>query len=843
MSSTAVRSLALMLSVGLVLTWGALLASPANARDRALYIPGQTEATPDGALSMSSNPAGLTTTKGWDMRLQFAAGGPDAQPRGAGWGAFLSTAPLGPFSFGLSLEHDADPVSGLGFISSSAPSWFATQRLGLAAAVKIGERFSIGATSRWTANNGVTLDNSWQVGALYRPWRWLSFSMRASELDSQSYGFSQSQFGLGVGFRPWFGTDRVTFAGDADWRLGGKLQQAGFAAWARITDGWSIALDTRSFLNPDTLATREQRTSLLLRVSFGHIGADLGVNNGSSANSGGMTVGLRVSTDHQPGVREDAAEVARVRLNGALTERSDADGTHLGKLLLTLDWLAQQKGNKIVVLHATDFAGNWAQIEELRAAVAKLRKADKKVVFFSDNLGTRGLALAAACDRIVLAPAGLVSAHGVATDFIGLRESLEKIGVVVETVRFADHKTAPEALTRDEPSEALKEQLQHAVTRSWQNFTEAVALGRDLTPGMVEDILARGATYPEDAQAAHLIDAVASEADLPRTLKNWGWQAEAEPLGEFHVPTERQRAWGVLPKVAVVEVAGSIADHKGGAGILGHSIGGTEMAEVIDKAAKMPGVRGLVARIDSPGGGVIGSEAMREALERATEKVPVIATMGGVAASGGFWTSLGAGTVFADRNTVTGSIGAFVLKPSLSGLWQKIGLHVTNTSAGPWAGVTDVHRAWTPEEKAMVTSQLGRYYGLFLDRVSKRRSLPRESMDALAGGRLWFGNEALDRKLVDKTGGMLDALRLAKEIGGIQPHEESQVVFLPQQTFVQKLRHQLLGVLGDDEKPQAQAVLESLRMAVGPWLDAAALADLTTGPFALLLTPVDAVAP
>jgi protease-4 len=839
MQSTTVRSrpaLALLLSVG------ALVAAPAHARDRALYIPGQTEATPDGALSMSSNPAGLTTTKGWDMRLQFAAGGPDAQPRGAGWGAFLSTAPVGPFSFGLSLEHDVDPVSGLGFVSSAPPSWFATQRVGLAVAAKLGERFSIGTTTRWTANNGLTLDNSWQVGALYRPWRWLSLAVRASELGSETYGFSQSQFGFGVGLRPWFGTDRVTFAGDADWRLGGKLQEAGFAAWARISDGWSLALDTRSFLNPETLATREQRTSLLLRVSFGHVGADIGVNNGSTANSGGMTVGLRASTDHVASTREDAAEVARIRLNGALTERGDAEGTHLGQLLLQLDWLAQQKGNKIVVLHATDFAGNWAQIEELRAAVAKLRKADKKVVFFSDNLGTRGLALAAACDRIVLAPAGLVSAHGVAADFIGLRESLEKIGIVVEAVRFADHKTAPESLTRDEPSQALKEQLQHAVTRSWQNFTEAVALGRDMTPGTVEEILARGATYPEDAQASHLVDAIASEADLPGLLKKWGWRAEDEALADFHLPVERQRSWGVVPKVAIVEVNGSIADHKGG-GLLGHSVGGTEMAEVIDKARKTPGVRAIVARIDSPGGGIIGSEAMREALERASEHVTVIASMGGVAASGGYWTSLGAGTVFADRSTVTGSIGAFVLKPSLGGLWQKIGLHVTNTSAGPWSGITDIHRAWTPEEKAMATAQLGRFYGLFLDRVAKRRGLTRDTVEALAGGRIWFGNEALDHKLVDKTGGLLDALRLAKEVAGIEPHEESQIIFLPQQTLVQKLRHQLLGVLGEEQVPQAQAVLESLRIAVGPWMDAAALADLTAGPFALLLTPVDAVAP
>ena len=822
---------------------GLLSAASATARDRALYVPGQTEATPDGALSMSTNPAGLTTNNGWDMRLQFSAGGPDAQPRGAGWGAFLGSAPLGPLSFGVSFEHDADPVSTGGFLNGNRPSWYATQRLGFAVAAKIGEHFSIGATSRWTASNGLTLDGSWQVGALYRPWNWLSFAARASDLGSDAYGFSQSRFGGGIGIRPWFGTDRVTLAADADWRVGGALDQAGLAAWLRVTDGWSLALDTRNFLNTDDLSNREQRTSILLRVSFGHIGMDAGINDSRGPNAGGFTLGLRASSDHLPGVREDAAPLARIQLKGQLTERIDDPGTHLGRLLLELDWLAEQKGNKIVVLHATDLTGNWAQIEELRAAVAKLRKAGKKVLYFSDNLGTRGMALAAACDRIVVPPAGLMSARGVATDFIGLRESLDRLGIVVETVRFADHKTAPEALVRDEPSDALKAQLERAVTRSWQNFTDAVALGRDLTPATVEAILQRGATFPEDALAAHLIDAVASEAELPKLLKAWTWTDDAAPLGEFHQPTERQRRWGALPKVAVVEVSGNIADHQGGASLLGHTLGGTEMAATIDKARKFAGVRGLVARIDSPGGGVIGSEAMREALERAAEHIPVIASMGGVAASGGYWTSLGAGTVFADRSTVTGSIGAFVLKPSLGGLWQKIGLHVTNTSAGPWSGVSDIHRPWTPEERAMVTSQLGRYYGLFLDRVGKRRTLAREAVESLAGGRIWFGNEALDRSLVDKNGGLLDAIALAKQIGGIEPHEESQVLFLPRESLAQRLRKKVIGVLAPDEPPQAQAILQSLRVAVGPWLDAAALADLTAGPFALLLTPGDAVGP
>ena len=127
--------------------------------------------------------------------------------------------------------------------------------------------------------------------------------------------------------------------------------------------------------------------------------------------------------------------------------------------------------------------------------------------------------------------------------------------------------------------------------------------------------------------------------------------------------------------------------------------------------------------------------------------------------------------------------------------------------------------------------------------MAKRRSLPRDVVEPLAGGRIWYGNEALDRHLVDRQGGLLDAIALAKQVAGIEAQDEAQVVFVPRLSLAQKLRRQVLGVLGESESPSAQVVLQSLRLAVGPWLDAAALAELTDGPLALLPSPPDAVGP
>ena len=825
MRTTALRALAVACAT-------LLTSLSAHAAERALFLPGQTAATPDGALSLGTNPAGLATAAGWDARLQFAAGGQDGANRGAGWGLFLGTGPLGPVTLGLSTEHLAPDDTG----SARASSWYASQRVGLAASWRISEAFSVGVTSRLTNVNRGPWESAWELGALWRPASWLSVGVRGSSLGSDVTGFNRTRLGVGVAWRPWFGTDRVTLAADADWLLGTQLDRGLVSAWVRVLRGWDVGLEAAAYAADGSLQTptaSERRLTVAMRFGFGHVGVQWGVHVPQHGD-GGVTAGLRLSGDTPPSLQASAPEIVHVQLQGALTEHHDGEGTHLGRLLLDLDALVAQPLTRVIVFHAAGLEANWAQIEELRDVIARLRHEGKHVVFYAETLGTRALALAAACDKIVVPPVGMIAARGVAADFIGLRDTLDRLGVVVEAVRFADHKTAPEALTGDTPSAALQAQLEKAVTRSWSTFTDAVALGRDLTPTGVEALLRAGVAFPADARAAHLIDDVATWDEVPGLLRQWRWtQAETMPA-PYHPTPKRQVRWGAVPKVAVVEIAGTIADGRNAGGLGGTTLGGTEMAEVIDKAAHVPGVRALVARMDSPGGAILGSESMRHALATVGKKLPVVASMGGVAASGGYWTSLGAATVFADKHTVTGSIGAFVLKPSLAGLWQKIGLHVTPFAAGPWGNVTGIHRPWTAEERALVSQELGRYYGHFLDLTAQRRGLARDVVEPLAGGRLWYGDEAQARKLVDKTGGFLDAVSFARQEAGIRQDEESRVVFVPQRSLVERLRKQLIGVLADPTPDATAALLQQIRAVAGPWLDAVALEQLSSGPLALV---------
>lgn len=828
------------LRCGLLALW-TLWSLPVCAAERMVFTPGQSLATPDGALSLSLNPAGLTTTRGWDARLQLAQGGRDGINRGAGYGLYLSSAPWGPLTLGLSSEHLMPDTA---TVARNEPAWYAMQRVGLGLGWKLTESVSVGAVYRLRDVGRRSWEGAWEVGTLLRPWNWLSVGVRLGALGSDLDGVSRTRMGVGVAVRPWFGTDRLTLAADAEWLLGDRLERALLSGWVKMTDGVAVGVEAAS-LDPQrtgATANTENRLTLAARLGFGRTGLQIGAHVPDRGELG-MTVGLRVSSDVVPGLRRWESEVVRFHLRGTLTERKDDEGTHLASLLMDLDAVTEARQTRVVVLQATDLEANWAQIEEIRAVVARIRASGKKVVFFSDSLGTRALALAAACDKIVVPPLGLIAARGVATDFVGLRETLSRLGVVVEAVRFAEHKTAPEMLIADEPSAALNAQLTQAVTRSWQNFTDAVALGRGLTPTGVEAILREGAAFPEDARTAKLIDDVATWDELPGLLGKWQWTKLDTLPGPYAAPAVRTARWGAIPKIAVVEVVGSISDRQGSRGLMGSSIGGEEIAQVIRQTATGSGVRALVARIDSPGGAVLGSELMRSALVKAQESVPVVASMGGVAASGGYWTSLGAGTVFADRSSVTGSIGAFVLKPSLSGMWQKLGVHLTPYAAGPWGGISSLSREWTAEERALVSRELGRYYGTFLDLTAKRRGLTRTVVESLAGGRIWYGDEALERKLVDKGGGFLEALAVARTQAGLQPGDESAVVFVPRAGLLQRLRADLIGVVGGEEATTSTQLVKQLRTAVGPWLDAAVLDHLSAGPLAHLPPLPDARGP
>lgn len=815
--------------------------STARPADTGVFLAGETLATPDGALSLSSNPAGLVGPSGFDARLQLNAGGDRlGVAKDAGWGGFFGI-PIGPLALGASVEHDEDPLT-----AGTSPAWYNASRWSLGAAVALGERASVGSVARWSAVAGGTDLRSWDLGILLRPWSWLSVGARVAGLgeDGAAGGISPqpTRWGWGVAVRPLRGSDRLTLAVDAEWPDGENLSSTSALVSSRVVDGVTVAVEARHARagggDWTALEQQDQRIGVLFRFGLGNKGVDLAPHYGRAAGQdreAGLAAGFRWSGDVPHSMTQQGPSAVRVDLRGALSERQDSGETHFGRLILDLGRIAATPETRLVVLRAQGMQASWAQVEELRSVIGQMRAAGQRVVWHGDDLDTRALAVAAACDRIAVPAAGTLSAHGIASDYVGLQEALAKVGVAVQAVRFGAHKTAPEQLTGSTPSPELVDQVQHAMQRRWQTFTDAVSLGRQVSATALEETLARGAIFPQDALEAGLVDAVVEFTELEDRLRDWDFLAAGEDVRPDRPLAARRSRWGARPSVAIVEIEGNIADRQGGISPLGRTFGGAEMAATIREASKDSDTVGIVARVHSPGGTVLGSDLMREALSKASEDMPVVASMAGVAASGGYWLSLGADTVYADAATVTGSIGIFAMKPSLADLWQRLGVTVTPFGIGPHSHVTSLNRPWTPEELASVRKALGRYYDLFLDRTSQRRKIERNALIDLAEGRIWFGDEAVERKLVDHVGGLSAAISDVVQRADLA--EAPTIRFLPEPGLFQQLQGLATGASAAGQVTASW--VSALRPALGPWLDAASLAALAADGAPLALLPID----
>jgi protease-4 len=308
-------------------------------------------------------------------------------------------------------------------------------------------------------------------------------------------------------------------------------------------------------------------------------------------------------------------------------------------------------------------------------------------------------------------------------------------------------------------------------------FVGDVAVARRLAPERVRALVDSALFSSSEAKAAGLVD----EVLWPDQLEAWASQLAQRPvrLRKSYQPEPERRAqrWGRPPVVEVIRVEGTIVAGKsrsgpGGGGALA---GAESVVEHIRRAADDGEVKAIVLRVDSPGGDGLASDLIWREVVRARQRKPVIASMGDVAASGGYLAAVGAETILAEPSTLTGSIGVFALKPDLAGLLAKISVSREAYARGERAQLTSVAKPWSAAERQAVERQVDVFYALFVDRVAEGRKLPRAEVEGLAGGRVWTGKQAFDRRLVDRLGSLDDALALARARAGLGGPDDVEV--------------------------------------------------------------------
>ncbi len=516
-----------------------------------------------------------------------------------------------------------------------------------------------------------------------------------------------------------------------------------------------------------------------------------------------------------------------------LLGREETATISLRALLEAIHAAADDKRIGGIFLHGSftpaDYGAGFAAIKELREALIEFRKSKKPVIAYLVGPDTRDYYLASVAETIYLNPYGEVDLPGMATTPTFFKGALDKYGVGVQVIRHGKYKSAVEPFLTDKMSPENREQTQKLLDDVWGQFVADVSTSRQKTPTQLQELVDKqGILTAEDAKAAGLVDELAYLPDvLDRLRAKAGTDEKTHSFHQVDVGAYVKKQFGKAEnaddslavaagtvdksaRLAIVYAEGEIVD--GDTDKLG-TVGGDRYARVLRKLRQDPNVKAILLRVNSPGGSGLASEVIQHelALAKAAGK-PVVVSMGTVAASGGYWISTAADRVFAEPNTITGSIGVFGILPNFQGLANNNGVTFDEVKTGKFAALQTASRPKNPEELAKLQGLVEDFYRRFVDKVAAGRNLPAATVDEIGQGRVWSGTEALRLKLVDQIGGLNDAINFAREKGGLP--NDAKIVEFP---VPRDITEQLAAIVSGESAPEARADVNLLRvLGIGP---------------------------
>ncbi len=449
-----------------------------------------------------------------------------------------------------------------------------------------------------------------------------------------------------------------------------------------------------------------------------------------------------------------------------------------------------------------------AVIQELREAIAAFSAIKPSLAWAETYPGTLSYYLASAFGEVWMQPAGTVGLIGFASNATFLRDALDKAGIEAQLVARGEYKSAINRYTEHGFTEAHREAVTRMVESLQEQVWQAVAQSRKLDAGVLDSLADRAPLLRDDAVASGLVDrigfrdeAYARIAELVGVEDTSDDKAPPRLYLTRYAGAARSRLAPSLPSVpgrrskptfAVIAVDGMIVEGRGGPQVLPlgpATVGSDTIAAALREAAADDSVSAIVLRVNSPGGVLTASETVWREVERARKRgKPVVASMGAVAASGGYYVSMGADAIVANPGTVTGSIGVFTGKLVIRDLMDRLGVGSdtvrTNANASAWS----VDAPFTPEQHAYLEAELDLLYADFVERVAEGRNLTVEAVEAVAQGRIWTGADALARGLVDELGGFRTAVRRAKVLAGLDEDTDVRIVTYPGSSLLDLVR-------------------------------------------------------
>jgi protease-4 len=497
-----------------------------------------------------------------------------------------------------------------------------------------------------------------------------------------------------------------------------------------------------------------------------------------------------------------------------------------------VDAIDQAAGDDRITGMIADLSGaapGFAQTQELRAAVFRFRATGKTAVVFADSFesGTGGYYFASAFDQIWMQPSGLLGLTGLSMELPLARGLMDRIGLLPEFETRYEYKGAMSFLTDSEFAPALRENYTRIAESLYAQMISGIASARRMSGNNVSDIIDGGPLLANEAASNGLIDGLgyAREAELLVT----GGTLETVGAAQYLASAGHPHEDGV--RIALLHLDGQIDRGDDGPLQSQRFAGSVNFDRAVDEILEDEDVRAVILRISSPGGSFVASDTMRRAVLRLREAdLPVIASFGDIAASGGYYAALPATHVLAHPGTLTGSIGAVGGKISGAGLLDDLEVAIGRVEIGDNAGIYSVTRPFTPSQSRRMKRILDSIYDDFTTKVGAARNLNRDEVDALARGRVWTGEDARRVGLVDGLGGYSEALQLARQAIGVAPDAPVERVRFPRDDYDTDA---LLGALAAGDILTALAsvgeiarvtslLLEAKRVAEGPLIRAEA---------------------
>ncbi len=748
----------------------------------------------DDTTALLQNPANLAFMTGAELRwtgifLDERVGVP-WQGHAFALGVAL---PFG-IATGLRLDLVNPPAAALGAFTPFASSNYQWLTWGLAFG---GDTTALGFSLQRSYSDSPDADGlgSYSIGLTTRPFDPVGLSLVAHDLNgptNEAGGRLGPSYDVALALRP-IGTRVVElglegkYLADPDFWIPRATLGIDIAPVGRLLGEFSVSdpgnESRRAWLASASLAIATNAPSGSVELAAGGVTGDgLGADGSYGFHSDVAFRGWR-----EPVGPEAPRWAARIRIEDTPSPRG-----HVA-LLRELWELADEPAVDAVVFEIrTQPADSLAHVQELRDAVGLLRSHGKRVLCHLEDATGSALYLCSAASRILINPAGGLRFAGMKNQHLYFKGLLSKLGIRADFIRIGAHKTAPEQLTREGATDVARSDYIDMLQQNERQLVEGIAAGRRIPPAELRRRIASGPFIASEAKEKGLVDGYAFDDQLEDEVSQLAGR-RLPLLDDERVERKRER-FGSQPGLAIVYVDGDMVDGRSKSiPFVGMKLAGSyTIAEALKDARENPRIRAVVLRVESPGGSAMAADVIWRAVQLTAQRKPVIVSMGSYAASGGYYVAAPGTRIFANPLSITGSIGIFYGKADVAELLGKIGVNVEIYKTAPRADAESIFRPFTDGERKELGRKVAQFYEVFLSRVAEGRKLGRDEVDAVGQGRVWTGEQARARKLVDELGGLRQALDYARKLVNLRTDAPITELPRPDTTLLGKL----LGIEG-----------------------------------------------